>query len=76
MTSSDIALQNSKGSHNLGSGSPNLGSGSPNRDAGSQNGGAGSGMRRDLAKFNPCFSHATSNSCDPAAFWNGAEVCH
>ena len=38
MTSSDTALKNSNGSHNLGTGSPN-------RAAGSQDGGVGSGIR-------------------------------
>ena len=47
MTISDVVLQNSNGSHNLGVGSPN-------RGAGSQDGGAGSGIRRDPAEFNPC----------------------
>ena len=43
---SDMALQNSNGSHNVGDGSTN-------RGAGSQDGGADSGILWDLAEFNP-----------------------
>jgi len=45
---SDMALQNSNGSHNVGDGSTN-------RGAGSQDGGADSGILWDLAEFNPWF---------------------
>jgi len=47
MTNSDIAVQNSNGS-------PNLGAGAPNRGTGSQDGAAGLRSGRDLAQFNPC----------------------
>ena len=62
MTNSDVALQNSHGS-------PNLGAGSPNRGDESQDGGVASGIRRDPAGFNPW-----SRSADPVVPLLGADT--